>query len=71
MSGETVTELDRFAAPWNREVTLQAVRHESGLAMLRVRIREGRRFTVFDIDAETAARWAETMGEWARGAATD
>lgn len=68
MSRETVSELDRFAAPWNREVTLQDVRHESGLAMLRIRIREGKRFTVMDVDVETAARWGQAMAEWARGA---
>lgn len=68
MSGETVTEFDRFPAPWNREVTLQEVRHESGLAMLRVRIREGKRFTVMDVDTETAARWGAAMADWARGA---
>ena len=30
-----------------------------GLPMLRVRIREGKRFTVFDIDPETARTWGE------------
>lgn len=63
-----MSELARLTAPWNREVTLQDVRHESGLALLRIRIREGKRFTVMDIDADTAARWAEVMGGWARGA---
>jgi hypothetical protein len=37
-----------------------------GLSMLRIRIREGRRFTVFDIDAATAAEWAAQMLRWAR-----
>jgi hypothetical protein len=35
-----------------------------GLAMLRVRIREGRRFTVFDIDPETARSWGAAMSGW-------
>ena len=37
-----------------------------GLPMLRVRIREGRRFTVFDIDPGTAAAWGEALLAWGR-----
>ncbi len=65
MSGETVSPLDEFAAPWNKQVTLQAVVHDSGLHMLRIRIKEGTRFTVLDLDRETAARWAGAMAAWA------
>jgi hypothetical protein len=31
-----------------------------------LRIREGKRFTVFDIDAVTAARWGNALTDWAR-----
>lgn len=63
---ETVTTLATLAAPWSREVTLQAVEHDSGLRMLRVRIKEGRaRFTILDLDATTATEWARVMREWA------
>jgi hypothetical protein len=64
MSGEVVTALDTFAAPWGREVTLENVEYESGLRMLRIRIREGRRFTVMDIDETTASRWNGVMRDW-------
>jgi hypothetical protein len=67
VSDETVSELDRFDAPWNKQVTLQDVRHESGLRMLRIRIREGTRFTVMDIDQHTAAHWGKAMSDWAVG----
>lgn len=65
MSAETVSGLDAFDAPYGRQVVLQDVVHESGLRLLRVRIREGRRFTVIDIDQSTAARWGRTMLDWA------
>lgn len=65
MSEETVRDLDRFAAPWNRHVALQDVRYDSGLRMLRIRIKEGTRFTVMDIDEETARRWGAAMTGWA------
>lgn len=37
-----------------------------GLSLLRVRIREGRRFTVFDIDPGTAVAWGEALQGWGR-----
>jgi hypothetical protein len=37
-----------------------------GLPMLRVRIREGKRFTVFDIDSATATAWGEALLAWGR-----
>ena len=52
VNDETVSTLDQFAAPYGRQVTLDSVEHESGLRMLRIHIREGRRFTVMDIDAD-------------------
>jgi hypothetical protein len=63
--GETVTRLERFQAPYGREVELQEVLFEGGMKLLRLRIREGRRFTIMDLDPETAARWARVMGDWA------
>ena len=65
MSEETVNQLDRFEAPWHKQVTLQDVRHDSGLRMLRIRIKEGTRFTVMDIDEATAAHWGKLMADWA------
>lgn len=66
MTDPTVTPLDKFAAPYGREVILQDVEHESGMRLLRIRIREGNRFTIMDVDAETAARWGNAMTGWAR-----
>lgn len=64
MSGETVTPLERFAAPYGREVELLDVLYESGMRLLRVRIREGNRFTILELDASTAARWGGAMSAW-------
>ena len=62
----SVTPITRLTAPLGgQDIELQQVdyRH-GGLSLLRVRIREGRRFTVFDIDAATAAAWGQAMLEW-------
>ncbi len=65
MSNEVVNTLDEFAAPYGRKITLESVEHESGLRMLRIRIREGSRFTTMDIDEDTAAHWMSVMSKWA------
>jgi len=65
VSDEVVTTLDSFAAPYGRKITLESVAYESGLRMLRIRIREGRRFTVMDVDTDTALQWSTAMRTWA------
>ena len=48
-------------------IEMHAMPFEAGeLPMLRVRIRERSRFTVFDIDPGTAAAWGEALGSWGR-----
>lgn len=49
-----VTEIGRTVAPWGKELVVQVLSYESGMRLARVRIREGRRFTVLDLDATTA-----------------
>ncbi len=65
---DRVASLDKFRVPiGNQEIELQQVEYEAGgMAMLRVRIRERTRFTIFDIDPLTAERWAKGMMEWSR-----
>jgi hypothetical protein len=50
-----------------QEIELQQIDFEGGgMSLLRTRIREGSRFTVFDIDPLTAAAWGEALLRWAR-----
>jgi hypothetical protein len=62
-----IKALDQFTAPIGKQqIELQHVDHdEGGLNMLRIRIREGKRFTIFDIDPNTAKHWASVMQDWA------
>ena len=66
MIDEKVTRLDKFAAPYGREVTLENVDYENGMRVLRIHIREGNRFTVMDINDAIASQWSEVMSTWAR-----
>jgi hypothetical protein len=50
----------------SQEIELQQIDHvEGGMSLLRIRIREGKRFTIFDIDPATATQWADAMQDWA------
>ena len=60
-------ELTKFKVPLgSQEIELQQIDHsEGGMSLLRIRIREGKRFTIFDIDPATARQWANSMQDWA------
>ncbi len=48
-------------------IELQQFDHEGGgMSLLRTRIREKSRFTVFEIDPKTAEQWGEALLQWAR-----
>jgi len=64
MSEEAVTALTKISAPYGREIVIESIEHESNLRMLRIRIREGSRFTIMDIDEATAERWSTVMSAW-------
>lgn len=64
MAEEEKQRIETLIAPFGREVRLDEVRFESGMRLLRVTIREGRRITMLDLDAETALAWAKAMTLW-------
>jgi len=71
-----LTPLEKLTVPLGgQQIELQQIAFVAGgMPLLRVRIREGKRFTVFDIDPQTAERWGRAMIAWAAaqptGAAT-
>jgi hypothetical protein len=66
MATEETTKIDKFtASPFRQEIELQHVDHEAGFSTLRIRIRELKRFTIFDIDEQTAEHWGHALLEWA------
>jgi hypothetical protein len=62
-----IKELAKIEVPLGgQHIELQQIDHvEGGMSLLRLRIREGKRFTIFDIDPETAKQWASAMSDWA------
>jgi hypothetical protein len=65
VSEEIKTRIATLEAPYRREIWLDEVLFESGMRLLRITIKEGRRFTQLDLDAATADRWSQIMLDWA------
>ena len=63
-----LTPLAKMHAPLGgQEIELQQIDFDGGgMSLLRTRIREGSRFTVFEIDPQTAMQWGEALVRWAR-----
>ncbi len=61
----TVTDLETIEAPWSKQVTLQTIAYEGGMTALRMRIKEGSRFTDLELDPATATRIARLLLDWA------
>jgi len=64
----TITPLEKLTSPLGGQVIeLQQLDHDAGgMSLLRTRIREKSRFTVFEIDPLTARLWGEALLRWAQ-----
>ena len=62
-----ITPIESFTLPIGRQaIELQHIVYEAGgMPQLRLRIREGKRFTVIDIDPDSAEHWGRAMIAWA------
>jgi hypothetical protein len=62
-----ITQLQKFSVPLGGQVIeLQDILYDAGgMNLLRIRIRERTRFTIFDIDPATAREWGAAMQRWA------
>ena len=63
-----ITSLDNFKVPLGgQEIELQQVDFDTGgMSFLRTRIREKSRFTIFDVDPQTAELWGQALLRWAQ-----
>ena len=61
-----LTPLAKLRAPLGgQEIELQQIDFDGGgMSLLRTRIREKSRFTVFDIDPVTAEAWGRALLDW-------
>ncbi len=63
-----ITPIDAMRLPFGgQEIEFQHLEHEAGgVPFLRIRIRENKRFTIFDVDPASAHQWARLMLDWAQ-----
>lgn len=64
MSDQETRPLDHIEAPFNKQIELFEGVHDNGVRLLRLRIREGNRFTTMELDPDTARRWGAVMTDW-------
>lgn len=66
-----ITVLNQFRVPLGgQEIELQQIDFDvGGMRFLRTRIREKSRFTVFDIDPQTAELWGQALLQWSQSQA--
>lgn len=61
-----ITSIEKVRLPFGgQEVEFMHLVHDAGgVPFLRVRIRENKRFTIFDIDPASAETWVRVMQGW-------
>jgi len=59
-------EIANYELPYSRKAELREVTFDGGMKMLRLVLREGKRITQVDLDADSAMALSDAMGDWAR-----
>lgn len=59
-------EIANYDLPYSRKAELREVTFDGGMKMLRLILREGRRITQVDLDADSAMALSDAMGDWGR-----
>ena len=63
--GESFRDIAAFALPYSRKAQVREVTFESGMKMTRLILREGKRITQVDLDADSARNLAAALIECA------
>ena len=71
MTADKKKSLAQFPIPFAKQVELFDLALDNNINFLRVRIREGQRFTVLDLEPFSAKLWGETMVKWAKDYSVD
>lgn len=65
MTEEKITDRSDHALPYGRKLSFKEVIQTDGFALLRMTIREGRRFTIIDLDKNSAKALSADLADWA------
>ena len=61
---EEIEDFGEIDAPYGKQLIFKTVSYDNGFNILRLRIKEGKRFTDMDLDVNTVKRWQEKFNEW-------
>lgn len=67
MVEETLKDLAELELPFGRRAIVREVNHASGLRLVRLILREGKRITQVDLDESSAETLADTLKSAAQG----
>ncbi|HCQ67546.1 MAG TPA: hypothetical protein DIU07_21470 [Rhodobacteraceae bacterium] len=59
-------EIANYELPYSRKAELREVTFDGDMKMLRLILREGKRITQVDLDADSAMALSDAMGDWGR-----
>ena len=64
MNNDVSKNLGRISAPFGKQIDFEAICLENNVRFLRVRVKEGQRFTVIDLDPVSVDAWQCIMDDW-------
>lgn len=71
MDDETLRDIAELELPFGRRAKVREVTFDSGLRMIRLVLREGKRITQVDLDEESARKLSDVLATTARGDTND
>jgi len=61
------TQLSEYTTPFKRQnIKVTALKHDNGLNLIELKIREARRFTMIELDPELAEQIGQDLINWAQ-----
>lgn len=63
---DNIREIALYDLPYGRKAELREIQFEGGMNMLRLVLREGKRITQVDLDADVASAIAAEMQTWTK-----
>ena len=65
MNKDVKKTLGSISAPYGKRIDFEAICLEDNVRFLRIRVKEGQRFTVIDLDPISVDAWQSIMCDWA------
>jgi len=61
---ENIKEIGEIEAPYGKQITFKEITYDNGFKLMRLRIKEGKRFTDMDLDVNTVKLWQQKFDAW-------